>query len=172
MTLVVAIAASGLLALLPGEIFASLRDNRPLSDPNAGWAYRLVVLAAVGQALYVGLYLLRPERVQEARGKDARLGRMTRSELLHSVSRNAAALVGLTLVYGISAVLITGERSGYWPFLVLVLLQSAGFYRRVAGIEHWLAFEPEYLTGRVDRRESSGRHDSLGPAPGSEPSEV
>lgn len=161
-TLAIALVVSVAVFRLPEEFVASLRRHRPLGNDGSGWVYRLISIAAVLQALYVGLALLRPEKVQEARRKDSKLAGMTRSELLHSVSRNAASIAALTLIYGLSAFLITGERGGYWLFVVVLLAQVALYYRQVGSIESWLSFQPEYLTDSAERREPSARESEPG----------
>lgn len=159
-TLAIALVVSVAVARLPEEFVETLRRNRPLDNSGSGWAYRLIAIAAVLQAFYVGLALLRPERVQEARSKDPKLARMGRSELLHSVSRNGAGIAALTLVYALSAFLITGERGGYWLFILILVVQVALYYRQVGGIESWLSFQPEFVTDMNERREPSAREDT------------
>ena len=163
-TLAIALVVSIAVFRLPEEFVASLRRNRPLGNDGSGWVFRLISIAAVLQALYVGLALLRPEKVEAARRKDQKLARMTRSELLHSVSRNAASIAALTLVYALSAFLITGERGGYWLFVVLLVAQVALYYRQVGTIETWLSFQPEYVTDMGERREPSARESEV-PSP-------
>lgn len=157
LTLAVAVVVSVVVAALPEASVAILRDHRPLGDSAAWWAFRLILLAAILQALYVGFALLHPERIKEARSKEPRLGRMTRDEFLRSISRHAATIAALTLVYGLSAFLITGERNTYWVFPFILLAQVAIYYRQVGGIEHWLSFQPEFVTDRNERREPSRR---------------
>ena len=170
-TLAVALVVSVAVARLPEEFVATLRRNRPLDNSGSGWAYRLIAIAAVLQAFYVGLALLRPERVQEARSKDPKLARMGRSELLRSVTRNAAGIAALTLVYALSAFLITGERGGYWLFILILVVQVALYYRQVGGIESWLSFQPEYVTDMNERREPSAREETRDTAVRPEPGE-
>jgi hypothetical protein len=163
-TLAIALVVSVAVFRLPEEFVASLRRHRPLGNSGSDWVYRLISVAAVMQALYVGLALLRPERVQEARRKDPKLARMARSELLHSVSRNAAAIAALTLVYGLSAFFITGERGAYWLFVVLLIAQVALYYRQVGAIESWLSFQPEYVTD-TNEHLALGQQESEAEAP-------
>ncbi|MGI8408122.1 MAG: hypothetical protein ACR2L3_06395 [Actinomycetota bacterium] len=167
LTLGVAVLVSVVVALLPETAVTTLRDHRPLGDSAAWWAFRLILLAAIGQALYVGFALLHPERIKAARIKEARLARMTRDELLRSITRHAATIATLTLVYGLSAFLITGERDAYWLFPFLLIAQVAIYYRQVGGIESWLSFQPEFVTDTNDWREPSGR-DGTGDGNGRE----
>lgn len=160
LTLGIAVIVSIVVALLPEGSVTTLRDHGPLGDSAAWWAFRLILLAAIGQALYVSFALLHPERIKAARSKEARLARMTRDELLRSISRHAATIAALTLVYGLSAFLITGERDAYWLFPFLLLAQIAIYYRQVGVIESWLSFQPEFVTDMNERREPNGRDDT------------
>lgn len=123
-----------------------LRRNRPFDGGQSGWIYRLIAIAAVAQALYVGFAVLRSERVKVARERDEKLARLGRGELVRSVARNAAATAGLSLVYGLSAFALTGERAGFWLFFVLVLLQLAWYYRSCGQIAAFMSYQPEFVT--------------------------
>jgi hypothetical protein len=129
---------------LPGSFVDRLRQNRPLDSNQSGWVYRLLVVMAIAQALYVGFVLLRPERIQKAREKDPKLAGMSRAEVVASTARNAAGVSLLTLVYGVSAFAITGERGGFWLFALVTLAQLAWYFRQVGEISRWISFQPEF----------------------------
>ena len=93
----------------------------------------------------MGFVLLRPERVQKARERDPKLARMSRAEVVASAARNAAGITLLTLVYGISALAITGERGGFWLFALLTGAQLAWYFRQVGEISRWISFQPEFV---------------------------
>lgn len=132
------------VARLPESFVEQLRRNRPFDMSGSGWLYRLLAGVAIAQAFYVGFVALRTEKVGEARSKDQKLAHMTRSETVRSVARNAAAIALLTLVYGLSALALTGERGGYWLFAFVTLLQLAWYYRQVGQIAAWIEFQPEF----------------------------
>ena len=133
---------------LPETFVARLRQNRPFDSTQSGWAYRLMVIVAVAQAAYVGFVLLRPERIQKAREKDPKLAAMSRAEVVASTARNAAGIALLTLVYGVSAFAITGERGGFWLFALLTLAQLAWYFRQVGEVARWISFQPEFVADR------------------------
>jgi hypothetical protein len=139
---VIAIICIAILRL-PDLFVAQMARNRPFTDAQAGWAYRLLVMAALAQAAYAGFVLLRPERIRRDREKDAKVGRMPRVEVLATVTRNAAFMLLLTIVYGIAAFVVTGERGGFWVFPLIALAQGGWYYRQVGQIERWLNFQPE-----------------------------
>jgi hypothetical protein len=127
---------------LPEEFITQLRSGRPFSAAQAGWLYRLLALAAVAQAAFVGFSVLRVERVEAAQKKDPKLRALTRAQMARSLARNGALIPLLTIVYGLSATALTGERGGYWLFLLLALLQLAWYFREVGQIERWLYSRP------------------------------
>jgi hypothetical protein len=139
---VIAIVCLAILRL-PDLFVAQMARNRPFTDAQAGWAYRLLVAAALAQAAYGGFALLRPERVRRDRDEDPKVGRMSRQEVLATVTRNAAFMVFLTIVYGVAAFVVTGERGGFWVFPLVALAQGAWYYRQVGQIGNWLNFQPE-----------------------------
>jgi hypothetical protein len=131
------------VARLPESLVSSIENNRTFTNTQAGWAYRLLALAAVVQALYGGFMILRIDRVKHAREKDPKVAEMTHDRVIASLSRNAAGMVMWTLVYGIAAFVITGERGGFWLFPFLCLLQLAWYFREIGSIARWLEFQPE-----------------------------
>jgi hypothetical protein len=139
---VIAIVCIAILRL-PDLFVAQMVRNRPLTDAQSGWAYRLLVMAALAQAAYGGFALLRPERIRRDRERDPKVGRMTRGEVLSTVTRNAAFMLFLTIVYGLAAFIVTGERGGFWVFPLMALAQGGWYYRQVGQIERWLNFQPE-----------------------------
>jgi hypothetical protein len=153
--LVVSIA----VARLPQTFVEQLRRNRAFDSAQAGWAYRLLVLMAVVQAGYAGFVMLRAEKVGEARTKDARLARASRAEIVGVVQRNAAGIPLLTLVYGLTAFVLTGERGGFWIFPLIVLLQLAWYFRRTGEVAAWLGFQPEFAAPRDEITTPSARPD-------------
>jgi hypothetical protein len=141
--LIVAIA----MIQLPDSFVSQLERNRPLSTAQSEWAFRLMVLAAVAQAAYGGFVLIRVERVRKALLTDPKVARMSRAELLASVERNAATMTVLTLIYGISAFAVTGDRAGFWFFPLVQIAQAAWYYRQIGDIARWLSFQPETAMG-------------------------
>ncbi len=137
------------LVRLPESFVNSLERGRPLTTPQAGWAYRLLAVAAIGQALYGGFVVLRVDHVKRARDRDAKVAAMTHKATVTSLSRNAAGMVVLTLIYGVASFAVTGQRGGYWLFPVLCLLQGAWYFRDIGRIARWLAFQPEAKPGTV-----------------------
>lgn len=153
--LVVSIA----VARLPQTFVEQLRRNRALDGAQAGWAYRLLVLMAVLQAAYAGFVMLRADKVGAARSKDLKLARMSRGEVAGVVQRNAAGIPLLTLVYGLTAFVLTGERGGFWLFPLIVVLQLAWHFRQTGDIVAWLEFQPEFAAPRDEVITPSARPD-------------
>jgi hypothetical protein len=140
---VVLVLVSLTLFQLPESFVSRLERNRALNDSQAGWAYRLLILFALAQAVYGGFLVLQVERVAAARRKDAKLRRMTRQALLTSLTRSAAAMTLLTLVYGIASFVITGQRGGFWAFPLIFVAQGAWYFRQTGELAKWLEFQPE-----------------------------
>jgi hypothetical protein len=109
-----------------------------LSDTQSGWAYRLLVVAALAQVFWVGFRLLRPERV--AAGRDADL---SNERVFAMTARTAAFIPALTIVYGLAALWVTGERGGFWLFVLIAVAQAAWYYRQVGEIGRFLGFQPQ-----------------------------
>ena len=128
---------------LPESFIAQLERNRPFDSTQAGWAYRLLALAAIAQAMYSGYALLRPERVVAARHPDRKLADVGNERLLAMTARTAAFLPVLTLVYGLAALWVTGQRGGFWLFVVVAIAQTAWYYRQVGEVGRFLSFQPE-----------------------------
>lgn len=144
---VLALSFTGIVTLavyrLTDAFVVQLRDNSPLSDEGAGWAYRLIVLISVVQALYAGWAVLRPERVRKAMAEEESVARLPRHAVAASVSRNAAGIASLTVIYGAAVFLLTGLRGGFLVFPLLTLLQIAWYFRQAGVIARWLSFQPE-----------------------------
>jgi hypothetical protein len=137
---------------LPESLVDQLRRHRPLSTDQSGWATKLLAMAAIAQAAYGGFVILATERVRRARENEARVSEMSKAEIVTSVARNAAAMVVLTLVYGIAAFLPTGERGSFWLFVLVAVAQGAWYFRQVGEIARWLVLQPEHIV----RAESRG----------------
>jgi hypothetical protein len=148
LTLVVCIA----VIRLPDTFIALLERNSPFtSSAQMGWAYRLLAFAAVGQILYGGFVLLRPERVDAARKKDPKLALASRSKITGIVARTAASMTLMTLVYGLASLGVTGQRGGFWLFPLLAVAQGAWYYHQVGQIAQWMGFQPEAATDETPR---------------------
>jgi hypothetical protein len=131
------------VARLPESLISQIERARPLTEGQAGWVFRLMLLAALVQAAYGGFAVLRPERVGSALARDPKLARMDRASIVAMVARNAAGMVALTVVYGLACTGLTGERGGFWLFALLAVAQGAYYYRQTGLIARWLALQPE-----------------------------
>jgi len=131
------------MARLPDSFVAVFERSRPLNEAQGGWAYRFLVAASVLQAAYGGFVILRVETIRRARKRDQKIAATPRDRILTSVARNAAFMVILTLVYGLAAFWITGQRGGFWLFPLLAVAQLAWYYRQVGQIASWLRFQPD-----------------------------
>jgi hypothetical protein len=130
---------------LPDAFLSQLRTNKPLDDVQADWAYRLLVFVAIAQALYGGFVVLQSERVRKARERDEKVGAMSREEIVTSIVRNAAGMCGLTMIYGLAALGLTGQRGGFWVFPGVALLQAAWYHRQSGEIASWIEFQPAFV---------------------------
>lgn len=139
---VVAVVCIAVLRL-PDTFLALLDRNTPFTTSQTGWAYRLLAFAAVAQAFYGGFVLLRPDHVQEARKKDPKLAARSRPQVVGIVARTAASMTFFTLLYGLAAFGVSGQRGGFWLFPSLAVAQGAWYYRQVGQIASWLGFQPE-----------------------------
>jgi hypothetical protein len=128
---------------IPDSLLAQLERNRPFTNAQAGWAYRLLAFFAIGQLIYAGYSIFRIERVAEARERDPRFAALTKPQVISSLARNAAALVTFTIVYGIASIIITGQRGGFWLFPVLAIAQGAWYYREIGQIASWKALQAD-----------------------------
>ena len=131
------------VARLPEAFVTQLEHRSPFTTAQAGWAFRLLALAAFAQAAYGGFSVLQVDRVREARASDDKVSRMSRQEIAEMVSRNAAYLVALTIVYGIATLAMTGERGSFWLFAVLSLAQAAWYFRQTRQITEYLSVQSE-----------------------------
>lgn len=133
----------GVLIAIPDSLIAQLERNRPFTDAQAGWAYRLLVFFAAAQLIYAGYSIFRIERVAEARERDPKFAALSKPGVISSLSRNAAALVVFTVAYGIASVVITGQRGGFWLFPLLAVAQAGWYYREIGQIASWKALQPD-----------------------------
>jgi hypothetical protein len=145
------------VARLPQNFVAVWERDAPLQGDAATWAFRLLFLAASGQAIYGALRMLRVEGLERAFTRNGAT-RPSPERLLRSIARVAAALVALTILYALAAVGLTGERSFWWPFVILAMVQGAWYLRAMGPIITWAfatAFdhEPSWRPGRPPRGE-------------------
>lgn len=141
---------------LPDSLLTQLQRSNSFSSAQAGWAYRLLALAALGQAAYGGFVVLRAERLKKERDADPKLRTMDLDGVVRSLSRNAATMAGLTLLYGVASIWVTGQRGGFWLFPLIAVVQAAWYYRQVGQLASWLAFQPapvDHARRSVWRRE-------------------
>ena len=131
------------MARLPESLVELLDRNSPFTSTQKGWAYRLLAFAAIGQGLYGGFMLLRPDRVERALQRDPKLARMSRAKVTSTIARTAASMLIFTLAYGIAAFMVTGQRGGFWLFPVLAIAQGLWYYREVGQIARWMGFRNE-----------------------------
>jgi hypothetical protein len=139
-------AAFGVVTLavfrLPGSFVAVLERNALLQGSAAGWALRLLAIVAVAQAAYAGGMILRPERVEVALEEEPSMRAAGSARVARSLSWNAAGIAALTIVYGIASFAVTGERGGFWLFVLIGIAQLAWYYRLTGSIVEWLRFQP------------------------------
>jgi hypothetical protein len=147
----------------PDPVLAQLKNNRPLTDAQAGWAYRLLAFFAIGQIVYTGMSVFRIDRIERLRDSDDRFAKLSKTEVISSLSRNAAALVFFTLVYGVASLLLTAQRGGFWLFPLLALAQGAWYYREIGQIAEWKAFQPDVVADASDTGWSTGGPDYCPP---------
>lgn len=140
----IVIVVSVAMARLPDSFVNTIERNRFLeSSSAAGWAYRLLAFFAIVQALYGGFFVLRVDHVKRSRVEDPKVAAMTRARVVTVLSRNAAGMVFLTLVYGLAAFAVTGELGGFWLFPFLCVLQEAWYFREIGSVTRWLGFQPD-----------------------------
>jgi hypothetical protein len=140
------------VARLPELFVAQMERNSPLSFSQAGWAFRLLALAAVLQAAYGGFSILQVDKVRESWATDPKMASMSRAEVAALVSRNAAIMVALTVVYGLALFFLTGERGSFWLFALLALLQAAWYFRQTRKITEYLSVQQEPETTKTGGR--------------------
>ena len=148
---------------IPDPVLSQLKNNRPLTDAQAGWAYRLLAFFAIGQIVYTGMAVFRIDRIERLRDIDARFARLPKPAVIASLSRSAAALVFFTLVYGIASLVLTAQRGGFWLFPLLAVAQGAWYYREIGQIAEWKAFQPDVVTDAPPGSWSSGGPDYCPP---------
>lgn len=141
---------------LPETFVARLEQDRLLTTEQVRWSFRLLVVAAAIQAVVVGFLMLRPERVRRAFERDPRLAAMPRDGVTMLLARNAAGIAALTLVYGLAAFVISGERGYLWPFLVVLAAQMGWYARLVGEVAAWLRFQQP---PRTERKRSVWRRE-------------
>ena len=146
-----ALVVCAIVIQVPDTFLGQLERNRPLTDGQAGWAYRLIAFFAIVQVLYGGFAVFRIERLQAAREHDAKLAQMAPDRVVASLSRNAAGMVFLTLIYGLATIAITGLRGGFWLFPMLALAQGAWYFREIGQIARWGSFQPVEVVSDPDR---------------------
>lgn len=151
MAAVLIVVVCGIVIGLPDSLLTQLERNRPFTDAQAGWAYRLLAFFAFGQLIYAGYSIFSIERVSQARERDPRFAALTKPQVISSLARNAAALVIFTLVYGVASVLITGLRGGFWLFPLLAVAQAAWYYREIGQIASWTTRQPDTDTSDEPR---------------------
>lgn len=130
------------MARLPDAYASQLERNSPFTSSQAGWAYRLLALAALAQAAYGGFSLFQVERVRKARAEDEKTASMSSGELVRSLARTAAGMSLLTIVYGIASFYVSGQRGGFWLFALIAVAQGAWYVRQVGQIARWLELQP------------------------------
>jgi MFS family permease len=128
---------------LPDSFVEQLENSQTLSLSQRGWAFRLLALFAIVQAVYVGFAVLRSEHVKDARQRDEKVARLSRAQLMTSLSWNAAAIIFLTIIYGLAAFGFSGFRAGFWLFVFVALVQGAWYFRQIGQVARWLDFQPE-----------------------------
>ena len=143
---------------LPDSLLVQIQSNGPFTSVQADWAFRLLALAAAAQAIFVGFVVLRIERVQTSIEKDPKLAEMSKDQIAASLGRSGAGIGMLTVLYGLSALFISGQRAGFWLFVLLTIVQLAWYFRQTGTISQWLEFQPEPTPHRIRdvwRREPS-----------------
>lgn len=141
---------------IPDSVLALIERNRPLTDVQAGWAYRLLAFFAIGQIVYTGMSVFRIDRLEKLRERDERFAKLPKPKVISSLARNAAALVSFTLVYGLASIGLTGQRGGFWLFPMLAVAQGAWYYREIGQIASWKAFQREPAADEGDKGAWSG----------------
>jgi hypothetical protein len=132
---------------LPESFVAVLERNALLQGSAAAWAVRILAVVAVGQAAYAGVMVFRPERVAAALDSEPSLRAAGHARVARSLAWNAAGIAALTIVYGIAAFVVTGERAGFWLFVLIGVAQIAWYYRLTGIIVAWLRFQPQPQLG-------------------------
>ena len=134
------VLVSVIVLALPEPGLVQARRNRAFTSDQAGWAYRLLVLAAIAHAAYAGFAPLRPYRAGTRLA--AARGNTDDGDLVARLAREAAWMASLTLVYGCVALAVTAERGGFWLFVLIAVAQGLWYYRSVGQTAAWLALAP------------------------------
>lgn len=111
------------VANLPASFVSDLGMRDGLDPAQAGWLYRLLAVAAAAQAVYGAFFVVSPGRVAAVR-----LRHPQARPAMQLFVRTAVMLTGLTFVYGIAALLLTGYRGGFWLFITIAGAQLAWYY--------------------------------------------
>jgi hypothetical protein len=145
---VLAIAMIAVLGL-PDSLLTQIQSNGPFTSFQTDWVYRLLAIAAAAQATFVGFVVLRIERVQTSIERDPKLGEMSKDQIAGSLGRAGAGMAMLTVLYGLSALFVSGQRAGFWLFAILTMIQLAWYFRQTGVISQWLEFQPEPTPHRI-----------------------
>ncbi|MDQ3956285.1 MAG: hypothetical protein M3285_12140 [Actinomycetota bacterium] len=140
------------LARLPESLVAQMTRNRPFFDTSAqaDWAYRILVIVAGAQAIYGAFSVLQVDRVRRAMDADPRLSLASRQRVLVVVTRTAAGMILLTLVYGFVAFWFTGQRGGFWLFAFIAVVQLLWYLRQVSSIAGYLDWQKDPVAAPAD----------------------
>lgn len=122
---------------LPDSFVNALETRYGLNAAQAGWIYRLLAAAAIGQAAYGAFFVLTPARAATAiePAQNAR-------PAMASFVRTAITMSALTLLYGVAALALTGHRGGFWLFVLLATAQTLWSYRALGEVAEALAHAP------------------------------
>ena len=140
-TAVVVSIATLAIFRLPELYVSQLRRNAVLEDARGTWAFRLLLVTAIGQAAYGGYRVLRSDRIVEVEG-DRIASSDHREKLISTIAWVAAGLIGLTLVYAVATFALTGLRAGSWAFVVVMLAQGVWYYRLTGELAAWVERRP------------------------------
>ena len=140
------------LARLPESLVAQMSRNRPFFDTTeqADWAYRILVIVAAAQAIYGAFIVLQVDRVRGAMDADPRLSLASRQRVLTVVTRTAAGMILLTLVYGFVAFWFTGQRGGFWLFAFIGVVQLLWYLHQVNSIAGYLEWQKDPVAAPTD----------------------
>ena len=131
------------LARLPESLVAQMTRNRPFFETTAqaDWAYRILAIVAAAQAIYGAFSILQVDRVRQAMDADPRFSTASRQRVLTVVTRTAAGMILLTLLYGLVAFWFTGQRGGFWLFAFIGVVQLLWYLRQVGSIAAYLDWQ-------------------------------
>lgn len=157
--------------LLPEPFVLRLQEDALLADAAGTWALRILLLVAVGQALFGGYRVLRVERLATLEGERI-ASEPHRERPASTVAWVAAGLVVLTLLYWVATFTVTGLRADSWAFLAVLVVQALWYYRLAGDAARWLGEQvapPDGLKAAWDRGDSDYTPPiarGLGPPPG------